>query len=377
MKPAFRALALLTFAVLIACGGGGGGGGGGSSLTAAWRWVSGPAFAGPPFSDQDFEGTLRFLVLNDDGTLELLSQDEGSDTLFCNHGVYSTTHDGLVLEIRREFSSVTILFLRDQPDGQTLVLTDVTGEESVFDREAAVPASLECLTLNVQTVHSGYSAVPTFFTGLAFDGTFLWFTDENEEDVFPIDPMTGALGVPVQLVASQFQMVHACQGTDFWTHCRCGGSQEAQRRTQADVFVDQVDTENDLLNEISVRGIAYDAVGNVLWLHGFGRDDRIARFLQVDSNAEPDVLLSSDDFNVDLLSIAWDGTNMWGITSIQNIVRIDVGTFKATATYETPDVNVEWRGIASAPASSGIGTSLYLIGRDTVTGEGVLAEVQP
>jgi hypothetical protein len=172
-------------------------------------------------------------------------------------------------------------------------------------------------------------------------------------------------------------MVHAAQGTDFWTHCRCGGSQDAQRRTQADAAVDLVDSEVDLLEQISVRAIAWDPAASVLWLHGHGREDSVARFLKVDSNSEPDVLLDVADFDVSFRSMAWDGTHMWAVTDAQNIVRIDLWTFQAVATYDSPDVTVEWIGIASAPASAGGGNSLYLIGRDTISGLGVLTEVQP
>jgi hypothetical protein len=100
---------------------------------------------------------------------------------------------------------------------------------------------------------------------------------ENETDLFPIDPVTGVLGTPLEFDDSQFQVPHACQGTDFWTHCRCGGSQEAQRRTAA------------------------------LWLHGFG-DDNVARFLKADSDSEPDLLLLTADFDVSFRGMAWAPT---------------------------------------------------------------------
>ena len=52
-----------------------------------------------------------------------------------------------------------------------------------------------------------------------------------------------------------------------------------------------------------------------------------------------------------------------------------VGLFRGETAARHPAV--EWIGIASAPASAGGGNSLYLIGRDTITGLGVLTEVQP
>jgi hypothetical protein len=379
LKRSIRALALLGLGLVVGCGGGGDDDdddGGEAPLAAAWQYVSGPAFSGPRFSDEDFEGTLRYLVLEDDGHASLHLEHEPTGTLFCHHAVYAPTSDGLVIEVRRQFDSLTIVFLRDQPDEQTLELTDAAGATSVFSRDAAVPAEFVCQTLVVRATHPGLAAVPTFFTGMAWDGTALWFTDENETEVYPIDPGSGILGAPLPFDNSQFQMVHAAQGTDFWTHCRCGGSQEAQRRTQLDAAVDTVDTEVDLLEEISVRAIAWDSVSSHLWLHGFG-DDNTARFLEVDSDSEPDGLLATNSFDVSLRSMVWDGTHMWGITDEQNVVRIDMSTFQAVATYDVPDVTVEWIGISYAPASVGGGNSLYLIGRDTTTGLGVLAEVSP
>jgi hypothetical protein len=89
------------------------------------------------------------------------------------------------------------------------------------------------------------------------------------------------------------------------------------------------------------------------------------------------VLLDFHDFDVAFRSMTWDGSHMWAVMETQNVVEIDMTTFQAVATYDTPDVDVEWIGIASAPASVGGGNSLYLIGRDTISGDGVLKEVQP
>jgi hypothetical protein len=156
-------------------------------------------------------------------------------------------------------------------------------------------------------------------------------------------------------------------------HCGCGGSEEAQRRSPADVEVDEVDTETDLGAELSIRGIAYDEVGNVLWLHGFLRDQVVRAFLRVNSDAEPDILISTDTFDTFISALTWDGTNLWALVgSGQNalIVQIDVGTIKAIATYRNPDPTVEWRGIAA------VNGNLFLLG-EAGGNEGVLYEVTP
>ena len=61
----------------------------------------------------------------------------------------------------------------------------------------------------------------------------------------------------------------------------------------------------------------------------------------------------------------------------QNVVEIDMTTFQAVATYDTPDVTVEWIGLAIAPSSVGGGNSIFLIGSDHATGDGVLKELKP
>jgi hypothetical protein len=163
------------------------------------------------------------------------------------------------------------------------------------------------------------------------------------------------------------------QGADFWTHCGCGDSREAQRRTQAGALVDSVDTAADLNAQIIIRAIAYDDAGNVLWLHGSGRNDNVGRFLKVSSNAEPDVLLQQADFPAFLESMTWDGTNVWAIAGFTNdevIAQIDVTTFKAVDTFENPDPSIQWYGIAA------VNGNLFLIGENDAN-EGVLAEVAP
>jgi len=89
------------------------------------------------------------------------------------------------------------------------------------------------------------------------------------------------------------------------------------------------------------------------------------------------VLLDSHDFSVRVRSMAWDGAHMWAVTDAQNVVEIDMTTFQAVATYDTPDVTVEWIGLAIAPSSVGGGNSIFLIGSDHATGDGVLKELKP
>lgn len=345
-----------------------------------WQFQSGPIFSVAAGVQ------AQFLVLNSDGTGTLFLQHESTGVLSCGDLLHATINGSSLFLDTSAISSESEgdgnahpfqLLLFHRPDADTLELTDNEGNPSVFTRQAAVPDNLQCNRLTTVQTFAGLGVTPDFFSGLAFDGTSLWYEEEGTGMVFPINPGTGALGAPIDLGSfSQFSHVHAMQGADFWTHCGCGGSQEADRRDMAGNDVDMVDTQNlDVGNEqISVRGIAYDNSNNVLWLHGFSFNDSVRRFLKINSEGvEPDVLLQKADFNVDFQSMTWDGTHLWAIARIadpQVIIKIDVSTFKAVATYLTPDPLVEWRGIAA------VGSSIFLVGND-LDNLGVLAEVTP
>lgn len=207
--------------------------------------------------------------------------------------------------------------------------------------------------------------VPIVFSGLAYDGTSLWFNVEDFTQAVPVDPETGMPGAPIPVSG----LVHAVQNGDFWTHCGCGGSHEASRwPIDGGLIVDMVDTDSDLANEITIRGIAYDSVGNALYLAG---DDN--QLLRVDSDAEPDVLLGVNTIDSlgNLGAITWDGSSVWAIVSSnpQTIIRVDVNSGIVTASYPVPDATVTWQGIAA------VGPQFFLIG--SKSNEGVLCQVTP
>jgi hypothetical protein len=345
-------------------------------LPGVWQYVSGPAFRTGDFTDDGFApATPRYLVLEAGGEATLVQQEETSKVLFCNHGIFTSTPESLFVQFDLRFSRPTTVFLREQPSGSILELTDSGGSVSTFVRAPSLPPEFRCGTLAVRATHAGLAAAPDFFTGLAWDGASLYFTTD-ESEVVPID-RTGVLSPPLFFGFDQFRVVHAMQGSDFWVHCACGHGQEAQRKTGVGALVDSVDTLDDLGEELNLHGIAFDPVGPVLWLQGTSFDLVTGRIMKVSSDLEPDVLVETVDFDVRLRSMTWDGTWLWGITLAQHVVQIDPATLDAVATFESPDRSIEWAGIASAPATSGGGDSLYLIGEDELANEGVLIEVQP
>jgi len=333
------------------------------NLSGIWQRASGTLFASQTTSQPEF------LVLNADGTGSLNLRQPDTGVLTCGNLLHTRSEPTLVLDLAL-FGFGTPMTLASQPDANTLQLREVGGGTATFTRAAAVGA--QCSTFTVNARFDGLAVEPDGFSGLAFDGTSLWYEEDNTGLVFPINPSTGVLGASVDLgFFSQFSHVHAMQGADFWTHCGCGGSEEAERRTAAGATVDTVDTDTGLGNRIGIRGIAYDGPGNVLYLHGFASATGVQQLLRVNSNAEPDVLLGAADFPVSLRSMTWDGANLWAIAgfSPQVVIRIDVNAAAAAATYIVPDTSVQWQGIAA------VGSQLFLVG--SKAGEGVLINVSP
>lgn len=366
-----RALVGGLLVAVAACGGGGNG----NRLFGTWAYVSGPAFTAGAFADDDTNSTPRYLVLDPDGRATLIRQEQTSEVVFCTEGVFTFDDEALFLQLDLRFEWETTIFRLGLVGGE-MHLKDSAGNTSVFAAVGSLPAAFRCGTLTEHSRHAGLSEFPSFFTGLAWDGASLWFTTDDYE-VVPISPLTGVVGPPIFFGFDQFRHVHAAQGTDLWIHCGCGHNEEAKRKTQAGVVLDTVDTLDDLGEELALHAIAFDPANSTLWLQGFSFLLQNGRIMKVSSDLEPDVLVQTVDFDVRLRSWTWDGTWLWGITLQQSVVRIDPVTLKSVATYESPDPSIEWAGIASAPATAGGGASLYLIGQDDLTSEGVLIEVQP
>ena len=68
--------------------------------------------------------------------------------------------------------------------------------------------------------------------------------------------------------------------------------------------------------------------------------------------------------------MAFDGTHLWGITTIasQVVVKIDPATAEVLESYELPDENVSWNGLEVD------GSHIYMLGLD-LAGEGVIVRL--
>ena len=227
-------------------------------------------------------------------------------------------------------------------------------------------------TFTVDATFAGLANVPSSFSGLAFDGSMLWFTDKADTTkLFPINSSTGTLGTAVILSnVGGFSKLKEIQGGDFWVICACGGSISIERRTTADVLVDQIDVPTDLGPNISIDAAAYDPTARVLWIYGTDRDDDLGRILKIDSDAEPDVLLDVSVVAVSVKDITWDGTFLWALASGQTIVQLSVDPIRIVATYQSPMPSLTFQGIAAG------GGNIFLFG-DPFAATGTLVKLSP
>jgi len=331
---------------------------GGDDPTGIWRFTGGTLLGDDAFRPE-------FLVLNEDGSGRLNLSGGDGPVLSCaplNHssagnGTLVLDDWGFVLETR------VYRFALEGDDGLRLV--DAVGHTASFDRATAVDADKECGSLVRGALFTGLPQ-PAQSSGLAFDGSELWYTESNYTDrIVSVDPATGSTGAPLTLSNAY---VHAAQSADFWTHCNCGGSEEAFRVTRAGQLADEVKTPTELGEEISVEAIAFDAASGALWLHGWN-DANQGRLMKVDAGGEPDVLLQAFDLDASITGMTFAGSSLCGLNVYgQSVVRIDPATGQVTGTFLIPDRSAYWRGIAA------VGSQLFLLG-DTGS-EGALLSLE-
>jgi hypothetical protein len=310
----------------------------------------------------------RFLVLERSGAGRLNLSGGDGGVLTCGSFNYAR---GETPTLTMDLESIGYLGTRvmrySLESTDELGLVGADGRTAELTRADAVAPDAECGTLPEVTLFAGLP-VPEFFGGLAFDGAQLWYEVQNVGEIVPVDPGTGAAGPRREFGANQFTHVHASAGADFWTHCGCGGSEEAGLVTAANRLVDEVETGEELGEDINVRGIAFDPASGRLWLHGTNAENQ-GRLLRVDPSGEPDVLVEAFDLDASFSGLAFDGTSLWGLNrSGQSLARIDPTTGRATGNFKIPNFFAEWRGVAV------VGTELVLLGDTGV--EGALLKLQ-
>jgi hypothetical protein len=314
------------------------------------------------------------MVLNNDGTGRVYFRDRLTGTIDGVRAFALFDGDTLVLDFAAETTTDVVfnIALEDytfffpvvvrKPD--TLGIADEEGNVAIFSRQEDLPPDVISGQLEVVDQFTGVPA-PQFFSDMVvFNGDLAYAGPSNLET---FDLTTDTVGDPLGSTSSR--LLQTTQNGFLWTHCGCGGSRDAFKRTLTTV-VDTVSSEDEMGGPITFRAMAYDPTGDRLWLHGRPFDSQFGQFFIVNTNGEPDIVEDEMSFNRDLRALAFDGTELWGIATVvsQTVVRIDPATGKVLDSFEVPDEDTSWSGLVFA------GSHMYLLGTN-LAGEGVIYRV--
>ncbi len=310
-----------------------------------------------------FDTALRVtgFVANPDGTGRVFFRDTATDANDCVRAYVLFNGQTLALDLSAEFglpfsADATMFFPVVVTEEDSLGLADETGQIALFSKQQELPPEITCGSFEVLDVFEGVPNPHSFGDLVLHFGDLIYNSTDDQIERFDLD--TGAIGAPIGPTQGRF--MHSKQNLDFWTHCGCGGSPEATRRTLVSVL-DTVHTGTDLFDQITIRAAEYLPTTDRLWLHG--RQNVTGgrfKFLIVNTNGEPDTLDRAIDFNRDLRGLSFDGTDLWAIVTMasRSVCRIDVTTGRVIESFEVPDQDISWTGLEP------VGNDLYLIGSD-------------
>ncbi len=316
------------------------------------------------------------MTLRPDGTGRVFLRDRLTGAKDCLRTFALFNGDTLVLDFAAETTTDAIfnLALEDYTfffpvvvaDRYMLGLADEEGQVALFSRQTEPPAEVSCGGLEVIDQFDGLPE-PQFFSDLVLFNGDLVFNSGAAGQIESFGPGTGTLGTPLGPTSNR--LVQTSQDGFLWTHCGCGGSRDAFKRTLL-VLGDTVSSEDEMGGPITFRAMAYDSINDRLWLHGRPFDDEFGRFFVVNTNGEPDVVEQEISFNRDLRALAFDGADLWGVVTIasQSVVRIEPSTGKVLETFEVPDEDTSWSGLVFDD------DFMYLLGTDPA-GDGVILRV--
>ncbi len=280
-------------------------------------------------------GSIELLELDGDGRAAVASHDDNG-AVRCSRALFTKgAGDQIALDLGGRGAS---LFRFRRPDADTLDLSDAAATALHFVRRDAVPDDLLCRDVDSIARIDGLPR-PSLFTGIAFDGTSFWYTQDDGTTV-PIDEASGTAGAPIGLPG----VVQAADGTTLWmtgTNDANRGEIERVRRDATVVDVVTVPGGNDAI----VSGVAVDAAGHRLLLATAADGGRVHPLLSVDADAEPDVFLASVDVRQELRSLVFDGRDVWAVQDDGRLFRIDPSSGTIRETYLLPGGSVRWQAI--------------------------------
>lgn len=255
----------------------------------------------------------------------------------------------------------------DKTDGPSLSLTDTEGNSITLTQETEVPSGLILEELTADAEYPDLGIELDDSTDLVYDGSYLWFEENDAGIIYPFDPDTEEIltGSAVDLsFTGSYTHIQTFQAGSFWTHCNCGSNEVAERNTPAGTTVDEVDTDTELSSPLSIESVAWD--GTHLWLSGHNYDDDIDRLLKADSDAEPDTLVSVYNFP-EFDGLTTDGSAFWGILNYFGDILIrftlEDSEVAVQSVFTLPQGNLNFIGVER------VGEDIYLLASERTNGD--------
>jgi hypothetical protein len=317
-------------------------------LVGVWKLESG-YFAQDP--DTDFP--LAYLSMGDDGYAVLHFRQNDSLSLNCERMTFTALTDSTMILDLSGGGATTYLYKASDTD---LTIKDFEGNKTEFSKVEELPESYECKTFQEVTEVAELVPPPDQESNLVLDGDLLWYAAVGLDvsTLHQIDPETGEEVDQAPLGADGYEIIFSSQDGDLWT----ASETTISRRTIADVEVDNIDTADAPISlETNVDAMSFD--GSHLWI--FGRDtsdSTVRRFMQIDSDAEPDTLVDSFEYKGHVRHISVTDNYIWVLTSDypSMVVQLDRATLQSIATYFVPRPDLQYQGIAA------VDSDLYLLG---------------
>ncbi len=353
-------------------------------IAGVYKLSSGDSFSGLNLT------TFQYFQFNEDGTAHEIHIDTATNIVASIDFIFSVINDTTVSMAlssgagdRKLVNKFPVLYqafgggnlyFYEKTDDTVLTLTDNSGNTITLTEQDELPDEALCLEFSEPTAFADLEPEPVEETNLVWDGTSLWYEENESRKIYPVNPSTGEVGSAYDVsAAGQYTHIHAYQAGEFWAHCHCGNTNDAKLIDSAGAVSSTLNTDTDLSHEISIASMAFD--GTYLWLFGQNETTDDYEFIKVDTSGP--TLSGVFAFNFDLEAITWDGTYFWAITdfySHQFIIKInpDSAGFTSAATYKVPYPGIEWKGIAS------VGSDIYFLGLDeAAVNKGVITKVTP
>lgn len=285
------------------------------------------------------------LILDDDGTGFAVFLDVTGQATNCAPIFHTASADSLVIDYGAGLAPFGRVLTIDDHGGDSVALHDEDGRVLFLARPRDGLPEVVCTELVELARHDDLPAADGFTKELEIDGGTAFYVDDDNS-MFQINLATGEVGSKITNLNA---MPVARQDASFWTHCACGGSEDATLIAPGGSAQDTVSTDT-LGQQIQIDIGAVDGAGT-LWLGGNGNDG-VRRILKITTTGEPDVLVATIEVPTSLFpqSLAFDGTSLWAVAQVglgSTVLRFDADTGEVLGSFAPPTVDrVFWHSLA-------------------------------